>query len=159
MAVVMVYTDGACSGNQKKENLGGYAAVVVFQDKVLKNITGAEQNTTNNRMELTAIIEGLKSLKTKRIPVVVRSDSAYCVNCINQGWFKKWKANGWRNAKNKPVENKDLWTALFDIASTFSYIKFEKVAGHSGDTYNDVADKLAKDCIIKLREEISNGNV
>ena len=145
---ITIYTDGACSGNQSKENKGGWGAVLLFNGKV-KEINGGEVNTSNQRMELTATIKALESLKTNKHPVEVFSDSAYLVNCMNDKWYEKWLKNGWRNAKREPVENQDLWEKLITLIDTYE-VSFHKVKGHSGDEYNELADKLAREGIKEL---------
>jgi ribonuclease HI len=142
MEKIIIYTDGACSGNQNSENIGGYGAVLMYKDNK-KEIYGGEINTTNNRMELKACIEALKMLKRNDIPIDVHTDSAYLCNCINQEWYKKWRSNGWKNSKKEPVENKELWVELLDLVERFRNIKFIKVKGHSGVEYNELADALA----------------
>jgi len=142
MDKIVIYTDGACSGNQNKENIGGYGAVLMYKSNK-KEIFGGEINTTNNRMELKACIEALKTLKRNDIPVVIYTDSAYLCNCINQQWYKKWRMNGWINSKKKSVENKDLWIELLELVENFADIQFKKVKGHSGIENNELADSLA----------------
>ncbi len=142
MDKVIIYTDGACSGNQNKENKGGYGAVMIYKNH-RKEIYGGEVNTTNNRMELKGCIEALKTLKRKDIAVEVYTDSAYICNCINQKWYVKWRKNGWKNSTNKPVENKDLWEKLLYLIESLENITFIKVKGHSGIELNELADELA----------------
>ncbi|MTI47815.1 MAG: ribonuclease HI [Firmicutes bacterium] len=142
MEKIIIYTDGACAGNQNEENKGGYGAVLTYK-RHTKEIYGGEINTTNNRMELKGCIEGLKALKKKNIPVEIYTDSAYLCNCMNQKWYVKWRQNGWKNASKKPVENKDLWEELLDIVEEINDIKFIKVKGHSGVELNELADQLA----------------
>ncbi|MCK5004753.1 MAG: ribonuclease HI, partial [Candidatus Aminicenantes bacterium] len=103
--LVEIYTDGACSGNQFKDNLGGWGAVLFYGDKK-KEIFGGERNTTNNRMEMKACIMGLREMKSTDIQIKLYSDSAYIVNCINKKWYMKWEKNGWKTSKKEPVENK-----------------------------------------------------
>lgn len=153
MDKIVIYTDGACSGNQNKENIGGYGAVLMYKDNK-KEIFGGEINTTNNRMELKACIEALKALKRRDIPIVVYTDSAYLCNCINQKWYEKWRTNGWINSKKDPVENKELWQELLDLFEGFENIRFLKVKGHSGVEYNELADALAN----KGMEELNKCN-
>src|SRR6056297_3196312 len=92
---IIIYSDGACSNNQSDNNLGGYGAVMLYKNH-RKEIFGGEKNTTNNKMEMKAIIEALKLLKTNSIPVEIYTDSAYISNCINQKWYVKWMENGWK---------------------------------------------------------------
>lgn len=139
---IIIYTDGACSGNQNSENIGGYGAVLIYKNNK-KEICGGEVNTTNNKMEIKACIEALKLLKRYDIPVELHTDSAYVCNCINQKWYVKWRTNGWKNSKKEPVENKELWVELLDLIEKIDDIKFIKVKGHSGIELNELADFLA----------------
>jgi len=139
---IIIYCDGACSGNQFQANRGGWGAVLKHGDKV-KEIWGGEGNTTNQRMELTACIKALEQLKDPNIEVEVYSDSAYLVNCMNQKWYERWQRNGWKNYKKQPVENKDLWLRLLALLGKHK-ATFHKVKGHSTSTLNELADKLAQ---------------
>jgi len=139
--LIEIYTDGACSGNQFKNNVGGWGAILI-SGKKRKEIFGGEQNTTNNRMELKACIMGLREIKMADVEVKLYSDSAYIVNCMNQGWFLKWKKNGWITSKKEPVENRCLWEELLELVEKYK-VKFIKVKGHSGIENNEKADELA----------------
>jgi len=139
---IVIYCDGACSGNQFDVNKGGWGAVLQYQDKV-KEIWGGEDNTTNQRMELIACIKALEQIKDSNLAIEVYSDSAYLVNCINQKWYERWQINGWKNARKEPVENKDLWLKLLDLLRKRK-VAFHKVKGHSTSTLNELADNLAK---------------
>ena len=150
MDKIIIYTDGACSGNQNSENIGGYGAVLIYKGH-RKEIYDGEKNTTNNKMEMKACIEALKTLKKKEIGVEVYTDSAYVCNCINQKWYIKWKSNGWKNSKKDPVENKELWVELLDLVENLDDIKFIKVKGHSGVELNELADQLANKGMDKCR--------
>ncbi len=152
MDKIIIHTDGACSNNQSKENIGGYGAILQYKD-YKKEIFDGEKNTTNNRMELKAIIESLKILKRKDIPVEIYTDSAYIANCMNQKWYIKWKSNGWVTSKKSPVENKELWEQLINLADDLKDIKFIKVKGHNGHELNERADFLAKEGIKKVKNE------
>lgn len=149
MDKIIIYTDGACAGNQNDKNKGGYGAVLKYKGNT-KEIFGGEYNTTNNRMELRGCIEALKTLKRLDIPVEIYTDSAYIVNCINQKWYVKWQSNGWKNSKKNPVENKDLWVELLGLIDSLKDINFFKVKGHSGVELNELADKLANKGIDSL---------
>ena len=112
--LISIYTDGACAGNQFKENYGGWGVVIIKDNKILKKESGAARKTTNNRMELFAIIKALEFIqqnesKLKLYQYGIHSDSAYIINCLHQKWYQKWQKNGWVTSKNKPVKNKDLW--------------------------------------------------
>lgn len=146
---IIIYCDGACSNNQQKENRGGWGAVLLFKGKV-KEISGAERNTTNNRMELLACIKALEAVKNRSLPVEVFTDSAYLANCLLQKWYLRWQRNGWQTAGKKAVENKDLWLRLLALKEKFPHIAFQKVAGHSNVALNEQADQLAKDAIQTL---------
>ncbi len=139
--LIEIYTDGACSGNQFRTNTGGWGAILVSGNK-RKEIFGGEKDTTNNRMELTACIMGLRELKREDVVVRLYSDSAYIVNCINNKWYIKWEKNGWKTAKKEPVENKDLWEELLVFVKKIN-VEFIKVKGHSGVELNERADELA----------------
>lgn len=147
---VTIYTDGACSGNPGP---GGYAAIIMVQDSK-KEIYGAEKNTTNNRMELMAAIEGLKVLK-RPCEVTLYSDSAYLVNAYNNGWIYGWKKNDWKNSSKEPVKNIDLWQELEELRKVHM-VTFIKVKGHADNEFNNRCDELAVDAIHKLQSgEIS----
>ena len=137
MKKVTLYTDGACSGNPGP---GGYGAVLIYEG-VEKEIAGGEKSTTNNKMEMMAVIKGLEALK-EPCEVSVYSDSAYIVNAIEQGWIDSWKKNGWRKADKKPVKNVDLWERLLELMTTHK-VTFNKVKGHADDEYNNRCDRIA----------------
>lgn len=134
---VVVYTDGACSGNPGP---GGWGVWLRYGEHE-KELYGGEEQTTNNRMELTAAIRALESLK-KPLPVLVHTDSSYVRNGITS-WVANWKQRGWRTADKKPVKNVDLWQRLDELASGFE-VEWRWVRGHSGDEGNERADALAR---------------
>jgi len=138
---IIIYCDGACSGNQFKNNVGGWGAVLKFKDKV-KEIYGGEKNTTNNRMELTACIKALEQIKSNTYEIEMYCDSAYIVNCINERWYVKWQRNGWKTAQKKAVENQDLWMRLLELVDQYK-LTFHKVKGHAGVDLNERADEMA----------------
>jgi ribonuclease HI len=144
MKEVIIYTDGACSHNPGP---GGWGAILIYGNH-RKEISGASPNTTNNRMELTAAIEGLKALK-EPCRVKLYSDSAYLVNCIQQQWYVKWQKNGWKNSKGEPVENQSLWIELLDLLQKHQ-VEFVKVKGHADNELNNRADELATSAIKNL---------
>jgi ribonuclease HI len=148
MDKITIYCDGACSNNQQRENRGGWGAILQYQGKT-REISGAEKNTTNNRMELLACIRALEALKNRALPVEVFTDSAYLANCLVQKWYVRWQKNGWQTSGKKPVENKDLWLRLLALKDRFPRITFHKVAGHSHIELNERADQLAKEAIQK----------
>jgi ribonuclease HI len=134
-----IYTDGACLGNPGP---GGYAAVILNSDsQKLKTVAGSERNSTNNRMELKAVIEALKLLP-KDSKIEIYSDSSYVLNGLSS-WIAGWKRNGWKTSSKKEVANQDLWQELDKLTSNFD-ISYQKVKGHSGDFYNEEVDNLAK---------------
>ena len=142
---VVMYTDGACSGNPGP---GGWG-VVLIEDGRETELSGGQNPTTNQRMELTAPIEGLRALGPGRGRVAIYSDSAYVVNCFRDKWYERWRKNGWLNAQKKPVENRDLWEALIALVEQHD-VTWHKVAGHSGDPLNDRADALARAAIVRV---------
>lgn len=137
LTFVELFTDGACSGNPGP---GGWG-VVLRCNGVEKELSGGEKSTTNNRMELSAVIYGLEALKRK-CRVKIYSDSAYVVNGITKGWAQSWKNNGWKKADKKPALNVDLWERLLELLSQHEY-EFEWVKGHAGHPENERCDKLA----------------
>jgi ribonuclease HI len=137
---VTIYTDGACSGNPGP---GGWAALLIYGEQQ-KEISGGEADTTNNRMELKAAIEGLKHLKTG-CHVTLVTDSKYVLQGMTE-WLRGWKAKGWKTADKKPVKNVDLWQAL-EQQSARHQVAWQWVKGHSGDARNDRVDALAVEAI------------
>lgn len=148
---VQLYCDGGCRGNHERINIGGWGAYMTFMDRS-KEIYGGERNTTNNKMELTAAIEGLRAIKNKAIGVDVYFDSAYVYNGISS-WIYGWMKKGWRNSKGEAVANKDLWLELLSERKKFSDIAFHKVKGHADNAGNNKADELAN----KAMDEIAAG--
>lgn len=147
---VRAYTDGACSGNPGP---GGWAAVILFPSD-RQEISGYEEDTTNNRMELRAAVETLRLvLSLGYTKIDIYSDSAYVVNAVKKEWLKKWGHNGWKTVGGKDVKNKDLWLRLVELLTRSQYINFIKVKGHSGDKNNELVDKLAKREVERAKEE------
>ena len=135
-----IYTDGACS---KNPGPGGWAFVVVEQGIATYNTGGSEKHTTNNRMELTAILEACKYIDTQpEGRWTIYADSAYCINCYSAGWWRKWMSNGWMTSQKKPVLNQDLWEKLIPYVQR-SDISFCKVKGHANNQFNNIVDELA----------------
>ncbi len=128
MKIVKMYTDGACSGNQNEENVGGWGCILEFAGRE-KELWDGEVNTTNNRMELSAPIAGLSALKEKGLLVRIYSDSSYLVNCFQQGWHENWVKNGWKTSQKKPVENRELWEKLLSLMEGQT-CEFYLVKGH-----------------------------
>ncbi|MBQ4191090.1 MAG: ribonuclease HI [Clostridiales bacterium] len=137
MSDVVIYTDGACSGNPGP---GGWAAILMAGG-AKKELSGGEANTTNNRMELMGVISGLKAL-TRPCNVEVHSDSAYVVNAFSQNWIGKWASNGWKNSAKADVANTDLWKELLELTKIHN-VTFVKVKGHADNEYNNRCDELA----------------
>ena len=135
---VIIYTDGACSGNPGP---GGWGAILMFKD-IKKEISGGSNETTNNIMEITAVLESLKQLK-RPCNVEIYSDSAYVVNAFNNGWIYNWVKNNWKTSGKEPVKNKTLWQELYDLTKIHN-IKFIKVKGHSDNQFNNRCDELAR---------------
>lgn len=144
MEEVVIYTDGACSGNPGP---GGWGSILMYKGNK-KEISGGKKDTTNNIMELTAVIEALKLLKFK-CKVSLYSDSAYVVNAFNQKWIYGWMKNGWKNASKEPVKNKELWEELYELTKTHE-VTFIKVKGHSDNEYNNRCDEMAREAITRL---------
>ena len=142
---ITIHTDGSCHGNPGP---GGWAAIIEIPDWKNATLRGGALETTNNRMELTAAIEGLRELEritgASEEPVVVRSDSKYLCDAFNRGWIENWHRNRWRTAKREPVKNRDLWYELEALTKgkkiTWSWIK-----GHTGDHFNELCDQIANE--------------
>ncbi len=145
MKRIVIYTDGACSGNPGP---GGWGAVLFSGDHV-KELSGGEAHTTNQRMELMAVIGALKALKVTDWEVEVFSDSAYLVNAFRQKWLDKWQTNGWKNSKKEAVANQDLWMELLDLTGR-NRVTMKKVKGHAGDEHNERCDELARQAIMDM---------
>jgi ribonuclease HI len=148
---IMIYTDGACSGNGRGDARGGWAAILVHP-LTERELSGTESNATNQRMELRAAIEALKAL-TAPCQVTLYSDSAYMVSCFRDRWYDAWRQNGWRNKKKQPIANRELWEELLELVEAHGHVvDFKKVVGHadklrrtsdSHESYNQRCDALA----------------
>ena len=145
MDKVIIYTDGACSGNPGP---GGWGSILMMGEN-RKEISGGKKDTTNNVMELTAVIEALKLLK-RPCKVDLYSDSAYVVNAFLQNWILGWIKNGWKNSSKEEVKNKELWQELFSLTKIHD-VTFHKVKGHADNEYNNRCDELARNAIITLK--------
>ncbi|MDR0502701.1 MAG: ribonuclease HI [Treponema sp.] len=151
-----IFTDGGCSGNPGP---GGWAYVMVLQssegEKVTAQEKGSEKNTTNNRMELTAVISALRVIKTADLPpearrfITLYTDSQYVQKGITS-WIHTWKRNAWRTADKKPVKNKDLWEELDSLAGALS-VKWEWIKGHAGNEYNEICDSMTQEAIASVK--------
>lgn len=158
---IRIFTDGACSDNPGP---GGWAAVFNTANHC-KAIKGHELSTTNNRMELMAVVKSLeKILKRRARPDVeyeLYSDSAYVVNAINNRWVKTWEKNGWKTTKKEDVKNKDLWSQFLllesAIISTGIKLRIIKIKGHAGNTFNEMVDQLAKEETLKAKSKLKAG--
>ena len=128
MSILRIYTDGACSGNQNETNIGGWGSILEFGDSQ-KELHGGELNTTNNRMELTAVIEALKILKRDGLTIEIFTDSSYVASCFRDKWYVNWRKNGWMTSGKKPVENRELWEELIGLVEK-NKVEFFRVKGH-----------------------------
>ena len=144
MEKVIIYTDGACSGNPGP---GGWGAILMYKN-IKKEISGVAKETTNNIMELTAALEGLRLLKFP-CEVELYSDSSYLVNGFTQGWIYNWQKNNWRTASKEPVKNKEIWQEIYSLTKVHN-VKFIKVKGHSDNEFNNRCDELARQAIKNL---------
>lgn len=144
-----LHTDGSCSGNGTDTSKGGWGYILLDKNENLISKDGGQVNkTTNNQMELTAMIKGLNkvsSITNNFFSCEVYSDSAYIINCIKQKWYEKWMSNGWINSKKEPVKNKELWIKLIPFFDDIRF-SFFKVKGHSGNKWNEAVDRIAKGC-------------
>ena len=146
---VSIYTDGACSGNPGP---GGWGAILCYKGTE-KEISGAEKETTNNRMELTAVIEALKCLK-EACEIELWSDSKYVIDGLEKGWAESWRKNGWRKSDRKPALNPDLWDVLLNLTAEHK-IRYHWVKGHAENELNNRCDALA----VAAREKLISGDV
>ncbi len=147
MKEVTIYTDGACRGNGKETSVGAFGIVLIYNG-TRKEYKQAFLNTTNNIMELSAVVKALSMLK-EPCSVKVYSDSAYVVNAINQNWIVNWVKNGWRTSNKEPVKNKELWEELIELLK-FHKVFFHKVKGHSDNELNNRCDELANEAMDEL---------
>ena len=139
--MITIYTDGACSGNP---GVGGWGVVIIDDNKNETFLNGGDNDTTNNKMELTAAIQALKAIE-KKSAITLITDSKYVKDGI-QSWIQNWKKNGWKTAAKKPVKNKELWIELDELIATHN-ITWEWVKGHAGNIHNEKADYLARQYI------------
>lgn len=152
---IIVYTDGACSNNPGGP--GGWAATLNYDDRY-DVISGHSISTTNNRMELTAVVESIKYLVNKGYKsIIINSDSAYVVNGINKGWIYEWNKKGWKTNQDKDVANSDLWKEIHSFCVMRDLkIHFNKIKSHAGHTFNEIADEEAKKEVEHAKRLISN---
>lgn len=149
---ITIYTDGACKGNPGP---GGWAYVCLFNGRPHIIVSGHKDKTTNNCMELTAIYKALNYVKKYNGVYhfnieyfYICSDSAYCINAINQKWIDNWEKNNWRTNKNIEIKNKELWESVYKLLKEFKNVKFIKIKAHNGVKWNEIADKKASDAAI-----------
>lgn len=156
-----IYTDGSCCGNGKEENIGGYGVVIIDNNEVIDFYGCREENTTNNRMEMKALLYALALTqnKYKDKEIIIKSDSAYCVNMFNE-WIHSWASNNWRRAGNKEIENLDLVKEFYPYTQiNFSNFQVERIPGHSGFLGNEIADALATNNEAKLAKIFKENNI
>lgn len=161
-----IYTDGSCKKNGTEGAIGGWAFIIRQYNNDGEYIRGWSKSdwssdTTNNRMELTAILRALDWCENIRDfhgygddSIYVYSDSAYIINCYTQGWYRKWEKNGWINSKKKPVENRDLWEDLIPWFKLKNY-HFKKVKGHAGEEFNELVDSMAQSAAASMTRSVS----
>lgn len=151
--MIEIYTDGATSKNGYDGAIGGCAYIILKNNEIIHSQAWSLVPATNNQCEMNAIIEGCQYIE-ENYPTVssvkIYSDSAYCINCYKQQWYKKWIQNGWVNSKKEAVKNKELWELLIPFFENNKFI-FEKVKGHSGNVYNEMVDRMAVEA--RLNEE------
>lgn len=152
MKEIIIYTDGGCRDNGAKENIGGIGAVLIYPEKdYIKEYREGYKNTTNNKMELLAVIKGLKMLK-EPCKVIIHSDSAYVVNAFQQKWIDAWRQKGWTRGKSGELKNKELWIELYELTIIHS-VEFKKVKGHANDQYNNRCDELVNIAMDEITEQ------
>lgn len=164
---IHLWTDGSACNNGKDKGLGGHGYVLLYGDFEDVDITtkycddkytltgwNYHMDTTNQREEMKACIEGLKRIKNPDVSITVFADSAYLINCMNERWYANWRMNGWKNSSKKPVANQDLWEALLQVIEDgFLQVKFDKVKSHVGVFYNELCDELARKGLESARNE------
>lgn len=151
--MIEMYTDGATSKNGYENAVGGCAYIILEEEKILHKEAWALKPATNNQCEMLAIIEGCQYIEENYPSVMsvnIYSDSAYCVNCYQQKWYKKWIQNGWVNSKKQPVKNRELWELLIPFFEDNRF-NFIKVKGHVGDKYNEMVDEMAVKARLSLK--------
>lgn len=147
MTVLRIYSDGGCRGNQSNENTGGWGTVLEFGPHI-KELKGGAVNTTNNVMEMTALLEGFKAIKKEGQVIEVFSDSSYLMNCFREKWYINWRKNGWKTSKKEPVEHKEIWEELLTYLDRHD-IRFYRVKGHvnlnsKAVNFNKLYDKFTE---------------
>lgn len=150
-----IYTDGACQGKERR--YGGWAAIFLEDNEKIKEISGYELDTTNQRMELQAALEALKAIPEGCSTVKLYSDSSYMVNAFKDDWFKSWKGNNWKTKAGTDVKNQDLWKPLEELARKHK-VEFVFVKGHASNPHNNYCDKLAVREALKGKAEINRSS-
>ena len=150
-----IYTDGSQKGNGRENMFGGWGFIISYDGNIIHQGSGAEQGATNQRMELQAVIEGIRNAQayTKNRPSAtyeIYSDSAYIINCYNDKWYVNWEKNGWRNSKKEDVRNADQWAQIIPYFKNKRYT-FHKVKGHTDNELNNKVDRLAQEAAEHLR--------
>ena len=148
---VTIYADGGCRGNGRESTVGGYGCILIYGN-VIKEVKKGFIDTTNNIMELSAVIEALDLLK-EPCSVELYSDSAYVVNAFKKGWVLKWQKNGWKTSNKEPVKNMELWKKLIELTGTHD-VDFNKVTGHSDNKLNNRCDFLANAAMDEIEEKL-----
>ena len=156
MRTLEFYTDGAYSS---KTEMGGWASICIEDGVLIDQRSGYEPYSTNNRMEITALLsafENINTIETSRTKVIIYTDSAYCANTLNQGWYRNWiKDNKWQTSDRQPVKNQDLWSrviALYIKLSKRFHIEIIKIAAHTGNKWNETVDQMAKNARKELEK-------
>lgn len=157
--LVEIYTDGACSQGAFMPWPGGWAAMIVFEGRKYAAVFDGKLHTTNNEMELTAFLEGLKFFEKELAgkgdyQVVIYTDSAYIHNCFEQKWYEKWIKNDWKTAAKEPVKNQELWIQIFNMVSKIPGLEIKKVKAHADNFFNNYVDKLA----VEAKEQVVTDN-
>ena len=150
---ITIYTDGSALGNPGP---GGYG-IVIMMDGDMSEISQGYRHTTNNRMEMMAVITALECLEDPERPVKIYSDSQYTLNGITKGWAKSWRKKGWKKSDGKPAKNIDLWKQILNLVDQFKDLTFEWVRGHAGDPLNERADELANTAAQKRGQIVDTG--
>lgn len=151
-----IYVDGSCKGNGKKNAIGGWCFLILDEnDKFVKSVCSNQLNTTNNRMEMIAVIEALGMVEDLELDgdIEIYTDSSYIHSCLSQKWYVNWQNNGWVNSSKQPVKNKDLWLQLIPYFENEKY-SFHKVKGHAGHKFNEYVDTYAQKAAEELKKEL-----
>lgn len=156
-----IYCDGSTRGNGQENAVGAWAWLMLADGKEITRACQAEQNATNQKMELAAAAEALEAAFADFVcpfdKVIVYTDSAYLHNCYTQKWYKSWQNNGWKNSKKQPVANRELWERLIPYFEQ-PEVEFVKVKGHAGNHYNEIVDTMAQNASTKLKESLNENN-